>query len=137
MQLPRNELLPDTGVAGDPDIDWTNEKSERTEMDIWDIRSSLRSVMWRNVGLFRRRGRLEETLEIIAFWGRYVLDKEFYDPTGWEAQNMLTASYVISQCALMPTETRGVHCREDFPETDPAWARHQSVRRTPDELVVE
>jgi L-aspartate oxidase len=123
--------------AGDPDIDWTNEKSERTELDIWDIRSSLRSVMWRNVGLFRRAGRLEETLEIIAFWGRYVLDKEFYDPAGWEAQNMLTASHVISQCALLRTETRGVHCREDFPETDPDWARHQTVRRTPDQLVVE
>ena len=120
-----------------PAIDWTNEKSERTELDIPDIRSSLRSVMWRNVGLFRRGGRLEETLEIIAFWGRYVLDKEFYDPAGWEAQNMLTASFVIAQFALRRTETRGVHCREDFPETDPAWARHQSAVRTADELVIE
>ena len=118
-------------------IDWTNEKSERTELDLSDIRSSLRSVMWRNVGLFRRGGRLEETLEIIAFWGRYVLDKEFYDPAGWEVQNMLTASYVISNFALRRTETRGVHCREDFPEADEGWARHQSARRTADELVIE
>jgi len=126
-----------SGRSGDPAIDWTNEKSERTELDIPDIRSSLRSVMWRNVGLFRRGGRLEETLEIIAFWGRYVLDKEFYDPAGWEVQNMLIASYVISQFALRRTETRGVHCREDFPEADGAWARHQTARRTADEFVIE
>ena len=125
------------GRSAAPVIDWTNEKSERTELDIPDIRSSLRSVMWRNVGLFRRGGRLEETLEIIAFWGRYVLDKEFYDPAAWEVQNMLTASYVISNFALRRTETRGVHCREDFPETDPAWARHQTARRTVGELVIE
>ena len=93
--------------------------------------------MWRNVGLIRRRGRLEETLEIIAFWGRYVLDKEFYDPAGWEAQNMLTASYLISHCAMLRTETRGVHCREDFPDLDPAWAIHQTARRTAEKLVIE
>jgi len=118
-------------------LDWTNEKSERTELDLSDIRSSLRSVMWRNVGLVRRGERLEETLDIIAFWGRYVLDKEFYDPAGWEVQNMLTAAYAITNCALRRTETRGVHCREDFPQANPAWARHQTLRRTPDKLIVE
>ena len=44
--------------------------------------------------------RLEETLEIVGFWGRYVLDKEFYDPDGWQVQNMLTAAHLISCCAL-------------------------------------
>jgi len=126
-----------SGRSNAPVIDWTNEKSERTELDIPDIRSSLRSVMWRNVGLFRRGGRLAETLEIIAFWGRYVLDKEFYDPAAWEVQNMLTASYLITQFALRRTETRGVHCREDFPEMDRSWARHQTARRTTGELVIE
>ncbi len=126
-----------SGGPGAPAIDWKNEKSERTELDLSDIRSSLRSVMWRNVGLFRLAERLTETLDIIAFWGRYVLDKEFYGTAGWEAQNMLTASYVISNCALLRTETRGVHCREDFPDIDPAWARHQTARRTPDKLVIE
>ena len=126
-----------SGGAGAPIIDWKNEKSERTELDIPDIRRSLRSVMWRNVGLFRRGERLTETLDILAFWGRYVLDKEFYDPAAWEVQNMLTAAFVITQCALRRTETRGVHCREDFPDADPAWARRQTARRTVDKLVVE
>ena len=126
-----------SGATGAPVFDWKNTKSERTELDLPDICRSLRAVMWRNVGLFRRSERLSETLDIIAFWGRYVLDKEFYDPAGWETQNMLTASYVISRCALRRTETRGVHCREDFPDTDPTWARHQTARRTPEKLVMD
>ena len=95
--------------------------------------------MWRNVGLVRNGERLTETLEIINFWGRYVLDKEFFDTTtaGWEVQNMLTAAFMITECSLGRTETRGVHYRDDFPETDPAWARHQLIRRTEKQLVVE
>ncbi len=118
-------------------IDWKNPPSERTELDLTDIRNSLRSVMWRNVGIVRHGERLAETLEIAGFWGRYVLDKEFTDPAGWEVQNMLTAAYLIAEGAIRRTETRGVHYRRDFPETDPVWQRHQVLRRTPHQLVVE
>ena len=114
-----------------------NPPSERTELDLTDIRNSLRSVMWRNAGIVRSGPRLEETREIIGFWGRYVMDKEFFDPVGWEAQNMLTAALLVIECALRRTETRGVHYREDFPETDPAWARHQSLLRTEQQLIVK
>ena len=116
--------------------DWTNPKSDRTELDLADIRNSLRSVLWRNVGIVRRGERLAETLEIVCFWGRYVLDKEFFDPAGWEVQNMLTTAYVLTACAARRTETRGVHYREDFPKIDPAWRCHQLVLRTEGELVV-
>lgn len=118
-------------------IDYRIAHSERTQLDLADIRNSLRSIMWRNVGIVRRGERLTETLEITSFWGRYVLDKEFMGPAGWEVQNMLTAAYLISECAMRRTETRGVHYREDFPQTDPAWQRHQRVRRTQQQLVVE
>ena len=120
-----------------PRIEWYNPPSERTELDLADIRNSLRSVMWRNVGIARRGERLSETIDIVAFWGRYMLDKEFNDPAGWEVQNMLTAAYGISHCALSRTETRGVHYREDFPQSDDNWRRHQFVRRTEHQLVVK
>ncbi len=118
-------------------IDWSMPPSDRTELDLPDIRNSLRSVMWRNVGIVRRGERLSETLEIVNFWGRYCLDKEFFDPAGWEVQNLLTAACVVAECALRRTETRGVHYREDFPDTNPTWERHQLVRRTPHQFVVE
>ncbi|KKL71081.1 hypothetical protein LCGC14_2098490, partial [marine sediment metagenome] len=113
-----------------------NPPSERTQLDLTDIRNSLRSIMWRNAGIVRAGARLAETREIICFWGSYVLDKEFFDPAGWEVQNMLTVALLVAECAYRRTETRGVHCREDFPDTDPAWQRHQTLRRTDRQLVV-
>ena len=93
-----------------------NPHSDRTELDLSDIRNSLRSIMWRNAGIVRSGERLAETKEIIAFWGRYVMDKEFFDPAGWEVQNMLTAAMLVVESAFRRTETRGVHHRKDFPE---------------------
>lgn len=136
-------------------IEWSIEPSHRTELDLEDIRNSLRSMMWRNVGIVRDGQRLTESLEIIAFWGRYVMDKEFYSESwrhrppdvlgsaagagrrGWEVQNMLTVAYLVAELALRRTETRGVHYRLDFPDTDPHWARRQTLRRTEHQLVVE
>lgn len=114
-----------------------NPRSERTELNLTDIRNSLRSLMWRNAGIVRTGPRLTETREIIGFWGRYVMDKELFDPAGWEAQNMLTAALLVIECAFRRTETRGVHYREDFPQTDPAWARHQTLLRTEQQLIVK
>ena len=111
--------------------------SSKTELDIADVKSSLRSVMWRNVGIERSGERLEETREIVAFWSRYVMDKVF-DPdavgdgatAGWELQNMLTACALISTAAYTRTESRGAHHRLDHPSRDDQhWRLHLLWRR--------
>jgi L-aspartate oxidase len=111
------------------------ESSSRTELDTADVRSSLRSLMWRNVGIERNGPHLEEAAEIIQFWSRYVLDKTFDSPTGWELQNMLEVATLVTRSASLRTETRGVHYRTDFPHTDDAnWRVHidwQSHRNAP------
>src|SRR5438874_9508742 len=112
--------------------------SSKTELDVTDVKSSLRSVMWRNVGIEREGDRLAETREIIAFWSRYVMDKTF-NPSeigataavaGWELQNMLTACFLITAAAYTRTESRGTHFRLDYPERDDAhWRLHLLWRR--------
>ena len=42
-------------------------------------RASLRSAMWRNVGILRDGGKLEDALDMVDFWGHYCLDKTFDD----------------------------------------------------------
>ena len=99
--------------------------SSRTELDTADVRSSLRALMWRNAGIERVGPRLEEAIEIISFWSRYVLDKTFDAPPGWELQNMLEVALVIARAAALRQETRGVHYRTDYPRTDDAvWKKH-------------
>jgi len=101
------------------------DASDRTELDTADVRSSLRSLMWRNVGIERNGQRLVESQEIINFWSRYVLDKTFDSAPGWELQNMLQIATLITRAASLRTETRGVHYRTDYPTTDDGhWRKH-------------
>jgi len=104
--------------------------SDRTRLDTTDVRNSLRALMWRNVGITRRAQALKEAQEIIGFWQRYVMDKVFDSPQGWECQNMLTASLLMAEAAQMRRESRGVHFRSDFPDTDDEhFKRHIEIRR--------
>ena len=86
--------------------------------------------MWRNVGITRSARPLTEAQEIIKFWQRYVMDKVFDSPEGWECQNMLTASLLIAQSAQNRKESRGVHYRRDFPESnDKNFKNHIEISR--------
>ncbi|HSW47142.1 MAG TPA: FAD-binding protein, partial [Phycisphaerae bacterium] len=111
--------------------------STRTMLDVVDVRNSLHSLMWRNVGIERLGQRLTETCDIISFWGRYVMDKLFDDPKSWEIQNMLTVARLMAAAALHRQESRGVHSRTDFPESDPRLDnRHIVVQRHADGLKI-
>jgi L-aspartate oxidase len=92
--------------------------SDRSRLDTADVRNSLRSLMWRNVGITRKAQPLAEAQEIIRFWQRYVMDKVFDTPEAWECQNMLTVSLLIAHSAELREESRGVHYRMDYTETD-------------------
>ncbi len=107
------------------------EPSPRTELDLADVRNSLRALCWRNLGIERSRDRLAETIEIVDFWARYVMDKVLSDRAGWETQNMLTAARLIAEAARAREESRGVHFRNDFPAQDDRRFRgHVTLRRS-------
>lgn len=126
------------GVKFPQNLDHRVPKSTKTELDMTDVKSSLRSVMWRNVGIERAGERLVETREIIAFWSRYVMDKVFdasllgeaTATQGWEVQNMLTVCMLITSAAYTRTESRGAHFRLDYPTRDDAhWRMHLLWKR--------
>ncbi|MCE2885221.1 MAG: L-aspartate oxidase [Planctomycetaceae bacterium] len=89
--------------------------SDKGELDLVDVRSSLRSAMWRNVGIARSGNRLADALDMIHFWCRYTLDKIFDDPAGWEIQNMLSCAALVAISARAREESRGTHFRSDHP----------------------
>jgi L-aspartate oxidase len=96
-----------------------------TELDLEDIRNSLRNVMWFKVGIERDEEGLNYAIDSIDLWSRYVLDRVFDDVGGWELQNMLTLGGLMARAALRRHESRGVHYRRDFPKTDDRrWRSH-------------
>jgi len=113
-----------------PVIRYDIPASDRSRLDTSDVRNSMRSLMWRNVGITRKAQPLAETQEIIRFWHRYVMDKVFDAPEGWECQNMLTTSMLVAHCAELRKESRGVHYRMDHTQTDDKrFCRHTEVLR--------
>jgi len=103
--------------------------SDRSELDLADVRSSLRSVMWRHVGIERDGQHLAEVGEMFDFWARYTLDKIFDDRRGWEVQNMLTAGALVTRAALWRAESRGTHYRSDAPDPRDDFAAHDTWQR--------
>jgi len=114
-------------VSRRPHVEYQVPYSDRTALDITDVRNSLRALMWRNVGINRRRKALSEAREIIRFWQRYVMDKLFDYVEGWECQNMLTVCYLMASSAQQRKESRGVHYRSDYPEQDDQQFRRHIV----------
>jgi L-aspartate oxidase len=98
-------------------------------IDFADIRNSIRSLMWRNVGVRRQADRLDETIQTIQHYCTYVLSLQLDSVDGWELQNMLTVSLQMATSALKRNESRGVHFRTDFPAQSSEWQKHLSLRR--------
>ena len=96
-------------------------------LDLTDIRNSLRSLMWRNVGISRNKRELEEARQQMDFWANYVCRRDLNEPAGWELQNMMLVGRVMASAALMREESRGVHLRSDFPETCDNAAEHITI----------
>jgi len=104
----------------------TSHRSSSMEygVDVWDLRNSLTSLMWRNVGIERDLASLDEARDTMEIWARLVANASLRWPSAWELANMLTLSRLIVTAALMRTESRGVHYRKDYPEKDDAlWQR--------------
>ena len=112
-------------AAGEP----ARAAERREPLDLADIRNSLKSLMWRDVGVRRDAEGLDEAAENIDRWCGYVLARSSAIPSGWELQNMLTVARLMIEAALQRKETRGGHVRMDFPDTDEALCRHLTFRR--------
>ncbi len=128
--LAASESTEEITTAKFPKIKYTVPASDRTRLDTVDVYNSLRALMWRNVGITRREKPLKEAQEIISFWHRYVLDKNFDSPDGWECQNMLITSLLMAFAAEERKESRGVHYRQDYPQTDDEnFKRHIEIKK--------
>jgi L-aspartate oxidase len=115
---------PDRFTAVPLGAEWPSTAHDDEELNLADLRNSLVSLMWRNVGIQRNADELTAAGEQVNFWDRYATTREFSTPEGWELQNMLLAARLIIAAAQTRRESRGVHFRSDFPETDSAQAEH-------------
>jgi L-aspartate oxidase len=108
------------------------------KVNVQDVIYSLKSLMWRQLGIEREAPAMEDARTKILLWTRAVQELAPQDRTSWECLNMLTVSHLMAVSAAYRRESRGVHYRTDFPHTDPAWRAHTRVLpRFDDGRIVE
>jgi L-aspartate oxidase len=96
-----------------------------------DLLYSLKSLMWRQVGLRRDAQGLADARARIAFWHHYLVRAPLRDRRACELANMLTVSAMVAEAALARLESRGTHFRSDFPARDDAgFCRSIHLERT-------
>jgi L-aspartate oxidase len=96
-------------------------------LNISDLTYSLKSLMWRQMGVVRDAQGLEDALAKIAFWTRAVRDLAQSEPQAWELMNMLTVARLATLSAARREESRGVHYRSDFKKSSDDWKTHTVI----------
>jgi len=92
--------------------------------------NSLKSLMWRSVGIQRDGDGLREALQKLNTWMRVMSRVQADHVSLWELTNMVSAAYLIARAALLREESRGVHYRTDFQQLDDArWRGHIELHR--------
>lgn len=111
------------------------------------LRSRLRGLMWEHAGVYRTAAGLRQALDGIEAL-RAQLDAQCLQQKNpcWnielrealENRFLVETAACIAQSALLRTESRGAHYRDDYPQTDQKnWLRHVVLTKREDGLAVD
>jgi L-aspartate oxidase len=106
--------------------------TQGVSLNLQDITYSMKSLMWRHMGVKRTGSGLAEAEEKLAFWAQVVQDLAPKDARTFELLNMLTVAHLATTSAQSREESRGVHHRDDFPDRDDGWRCHTLIRASHD-----
>lgn len=103
-------------------------EAESEDIDYQRLRTSLQLTMDRCVGPIRTYGGLNEALVFFAGLGA-LAGRRAGNWEEMEVRNMLCLAELITEAALIRTESRGGHYRLDFPAPSERWRRHIIFKR--------
>jgi L-aspartate oxidase len=98
-------------------------------MDEDDLRTSLKALMWRAVGVERNGGNLTGALGAVRAWESFALRVGADRRERLALLNMLLIARLVTHAALLREESRGTHARRDHPARDDAAWRVRLVER--------
>jgi len=99
-----------------------------TASDVEHIRTSLRKIMWENVGIVRTKKGLTRALKKLREWDRMVRNPP-RDRDALELRNMITASSLITCSALLRQGSVGAHYRSDLPAKGKNWRKRTVMKK--------
>jgi succinate dehydrogenase/fumarate reductase flavoprotein subunit len=101
----------------------------------------LQETMWNKVGIIRNGNRLKEAVDKIGEIRMESENAKAADIPGLmhrlELDNLLLVGEMVTRAALLRTESRGSHFREDFPTEDEKWLANLFITNRNDEMLIE
>ena len=98
---------------------YTDEEIILDELDIPQLKKKLQEIMWNDAGIFRdEHSLLKAITELDMLKSEFPRSEKCANREEYEFRNMLTVAKLIVNSALMRKESRGAHCRTDFPDTN-------------------
>ncbi|MFW5752804.1 MAG: L-aspartate oxidase [Planctomycetota bacterium] len=82
-------------------------------IDVADLLNSLRTQMWKRVGILRHAADLASVRRGIGFWSEHQAHAQFPDRSGWQLQNALLVGRLIATAAEQRPGSVGTHLRGD------------------------
>jgi succinate dehydrogenase / fumarate reductase flavoprotein subunit len=140
LSLLKEKQLPAPKGAGERTLElFASYLDAKGKESVGMIRQEMRKLMTEKVGVFRiEKGMQKAIASLIAFKERageaaistksLRMNQELLER--WELDNLLDNAMVITQGALMRTESRGAHFREDYPGRSDAFQFHTLVSTT-------
>lgn len=97
---------------------YTDEDVILEELDIPSMKKELQEIMWNYAGIFRdEKSLLTAVSKINKLKSEFQRNYKCLSRDEYEFKNMLLVSLLIANSALMRKESRGAHCRTDYPNT--------------------
>jgi L-aspartate oxidase len=84
--------------------------------------AGLQALMWKHAGLVRDEEGLSLAQTELTRWKRALPKPR--SAADHELKNMILIGRLMTSAAIERRESRGGHCRADFPKPDPRWQRH-------------
>jgi len=93
-------------------------------LDLKKIKRELQKLMWEKVGITRNSSDLKIAQQKINQW-KFIFKLELKTAEEFELANLIILADLTIKSALKRKESRGAHCREDFPDRDDIkWKKH-------------
>lgn len=111
------------------------------------IREEMQSTMMEYVGIFRNQVDMQKAIDTITHLKAKYQDVRVQDNSKQfntdlldilELENLLDLAAATAVSALNRTETRGAHCRDDYPDrNDEMWLKHTLITQDKDKMRMD
>ncbi|MFJ1269416.1 succinate dehydrogenase flavoprotein subunit [Legionella lytica] len=138
-ELWQSNNLPDVAYISDEDVAaslvrYTRWNESKDGESIAVIRADMQRVMQEDFGVFRTGEVMESGLKRLEALRERLKHAKLEDKSqvfntdrvsALELDNLMATAYATAHSAIVRTESRGAHSREDFPQRDDAnWIKH-------------